>query len=109
MGSNMNLPFRSSDSEMSPKLSCAVGYVRFLKALMTWDEDMIETTIKQVKSVEDKATAIMKNKKNKPTLVQQLECQTIEGDCTLIRGILTFTKMTLTAYVKVWTVSLLIT
>jgi hypothetical protein len=67
---------------------------------MTWDEDMIETTIKQVKSVEDKATAIMKNKKNKPTLVQQLECQTIEGDCTLIRGILTFTKMTLTAYVK---------
>ena len=68
---------------------------------MTWDEDLIETTIKQVKSVEDKATALMKNKKNKPTLIQQLECQTIEGDCILIRGILTFTKMTLTAYVKV--------
>lgn len=68
---------------------------------MTWDEDVIEQTIKQVKTVEDQATVVVKNKKKKTTLADQLDCQIIEGDCTLIRGILTFTKMTLTAYVKV--------
>ena len=69
---------------------------------MTWDEDVIEGTIHEVKNVEEKVIALAKGKKKlKPSAVEQLVYQIIEGDCTLIRGILTFTKMTLKGYVKV--------
>ena len=65
---------------------------------MTWDEDVIDETIKFVKSVEKSAETQSKGSAVKKS--DQISGGIVESDCTLIRGMLTFTRMTIPSYIK---------
>eukprot|EP00118_Oscarella_pearsei_P000885 m.6057 g.6057 ORF g.6057 m.6057 type:complete len:590 (+) comp14842_c0_seq1:109-1878(+) len=91
------LSLKPPGGDLSVELNCTVAYVRFVKALMTWDEDVIDETLKFVKSVEKAAESQAKGRGPRQ---EQLEGSIIMSDCVLIRGLLTFTRMTIPSYIK---------
>ncbi|KAJ3594789.1 hypothetical protein NHX12_004095 [Muraenolepis orangiensis] len=105
----LNNGFKQSDElfkthrNHSPLMSFGASFVSFLNAMMTFEEEKMQTAFEDLKATErlcESENAGMDSQRSRLAMLNRLQRQIIMADCQVYLAVLSFIKQELSAYIK---------